>query len=127
MSYGRFSWEPVHLPDPPPGMTWQAWVAIGVPVARCGDYASGRVRLRVSSAALFASVKLSIMDCDGTNVASQSITPTTSWAEYGVSAPDMSGWTGPLRLVLTVEGVCGSAAALSELDVEYLRITQWTA
>ena len=74
-----------------------------------------------------AKVKLSIMDSDGTNVASQSVTPTTSWAEYGVSAPDMSGWTGPLRMVLTAEGVCGSAAALSELDVEYLRITQWTA
>lgn len=127
MSYGRFGWEPVHLPDPPPGLSWQAYVAIGVPVAKCGDCATGRVRLRVNSAALFAGVKLSIMDMDGTNVASQSITPTTSWAEHGVDATDMSGWTGPLRLVLTAEGVCGSAAAATQLDVEYLRITQWTA
>ena len=126
-SYGRFSWEPVHLADPPPGLTWQAWVAIGVPVAKCGDCATGRVRLKVNSAALFAGVKLSVMDGGGTNVASQSITPTTSWAEYSVSAADMSGWTGPLRLVLTAEGVCGAAAALTQLDIEYLAITQWTA
>lgn len=127
MSYGRFGWEPVHLPDPPPGLSWQAYVAIGVPVAKCGDYATGRVRLRVSSAAHFAGVKLSIMDSDGTNVASQSITPTTGWADYVVSAADTSGWTGPLRLVLTAEGVCSAAAAATELDVEYLAVTQWTA
>jgi hypothetical protein len=127
MSYGRFSWEPVHLSEPPPGLSWQAWVAVGAPVAKCGDYATGRVRLRVNSAALFASVKLSIMDHDGSNIASQAITPTTSWAEYSVSANDMSGWTGPLRLALTAEGVCGSAAALTQLDIEYLAVTQWTA
>ena len=125
-AYAKFGWTSAALGGI---VTHGAQVALGAACRRMGGTATIHARLQVNNPARFSAIYLSLNDAGGHSAASANLAGSLSanaWHDAVLGGVDVSGWDGPLRLVLTAQGANAAGnVGMTQLLVESLSLEQW--